>query len=191
MGVVYAVTRPFGAEAQAGFGIGGRVMQAGFMPAVAISFSVATVVGQNFGSRHYDRVREVLRESAKLTIGFMLLFTLLCHVAPAALVRGFSDDTTVIDVGADYLRTVSYNYVASGLIFVIAGIFQGLGNTWPSLMASGARATLFVVPVLWLSRRPGFELHTIWIVSVASVTFQMVACIFLLRRELAIKAPVR
>ncbi len=190
MGVIYVVTRPFGAEAQAGFGIGGRVMQAGFMPAVAISFSAAAVVGQNFGSRKFDRVREALRESAKLIIAFMLAFTLVCHVAPAAFLGVFSDDPKVVAVGVDYLKTVSYNYVASGLVFVIAGVFQGLGNTWPSLMASATRAVSFVLPVLWLSGRAGFEMHTIWQLSVASVSLQFVACAFLIRRELRLRAPV-
>ena len=51
MGIVYAVSRPFGAAAQAGFGIGQRVVQAGFMPIVALGFAVAPVAGQNFGAR--------------------------------------------------------------------------------------------------------------------------------------------
>ena len=36
--VVYAIIKPFGAEAQAGFGIGGRIVQAGFMPAARTTF---------------------------------------------------------------------------------------------------------------------------------------------------------
>ena len=51
MGVVYVVSQPFGAAAQAGFGIGQRVGQAGFMPIVALGFAVAPVAGQNFGAR--------------------------------------------------------------------------------------------------------------------------------------------
>src|SRR6266550_4248741 len=41
LALVYSITRPFGAAAQAGFGIGIRVIQAGFMPVVALAFSVA------------------------------------------------------------------------------------------------------------------------------------------------------
>jgi Na+-driven multidrug efflux pump len=183
------VTRTFGAEAQAGFGIGSRMMQAGFMPAVAISFSAAAVVGQNYGSGQHARVRQVVRESAKLVIGFMLLLTLLCQVAPDALVRGFSQDPTVVAVGADYLRTISYNYVAAGLVFVVAGVFQGLGNTWPSLMASATRALVFGVPVVWLSRQPGFQMHTIWQMAVVAGTVQLVISLSLVLRELRLKAP--
>ena len=59
--IVYIVSRPFGSAAQAGFGIGMRVLQAGFMPVVALGFSVAPVAGQNFGARQPQRVRETFR----------------------------------------------------------------------------------------------------------------------------------
>ena len=45
--IVYCIIRGFGAAAQAGFGVGARVMQALFLPVVALSFAVAPVVGQN------------------------------------------------------------------------------------------------------------------------------------------------
>ncbi len=189
-GTVYAATRTFGAAAQAGYGIGSRVMQVGFMPAVAVSFAAASVVGQNYGSREYARVRETLAESAKLVVAFMLFFTLVCHFAAASLVRVFSNEPAVVAAGSDFLRTIAYNYVASGLVFVVAGVFQGLGNTWPSLIASGTRAAFFVAALTWMSRRAGFEMHSIWQMSVASVTLQGVLSLLLIRRELALKAPV-
>jgi putative MATE family efflux protein len=190
MAVVYGAIRPFGSQAQAGYGIAARVMQAGFMPAVAISFSVAAVAGQNFGAKAFGRVRETAIESAKLTIAFMLVFTLISQVAADSLVRVFSKDASVIEVGADYLRIVSYNYVGSGLVFVIAGIFQGVGNTWPSLLASSLRCVVFVGPALWLSRQTNFTMHSLWVTAVAAVALQLVMCVLLLRRELRIKAPV-
>ena len=49
--IVYGIIRDFGPAAQAGFGIGSRVMQAMFLPVVALSFAVSPVVGQNFGGR--------------------------------------------------------------------------------------------------------------------------------------------
>lgn len=127
MAVIYGAIRAFGSQAQAGFGIASRVMQAGFMPAVAISVSVAAVAGQNFGAREHARVRETAIESAKITIAFMAFFTLR-QLGAAGMIRRFSQDPPVVDVGADCLRTASYNYVASGLVFVIAGILQGVDH---------------------------------------------------------------
>src|SRR5258708_4040103 len=60
LSLVYAITRPFGAAAQAGFGIGMRIIQAGFMPVVALAFSVAPVAGQNFGAPPAPRVGDQL-----------------------------------------------------------------------------------------------------------------------------------
>lgn len=188
MGTIYAVTSSFGPQAQAGFGIGSRLMQAGFMPAVAVSFSVAAVVGQNYGAGATERVREAVRESQKLVLSFMIFFTALCQIAPAAMVGLFASEPEVIAAGVDYLRTISWGYVASGVIFVSAGVFQGLGNTWPSLLASGLRALIFVGPLIVMSKRPGFTLHRIWLASLVTVFLQLGLQQFLLRRELRLKA---
>lgn len=190
LGVVYVVTKPFGAEAQAGFGIASRLMQAGFMPAVAISFAAAAVVGQNYGSKRFDRVRETAREAVKLVAVFMLAFTALCQLAPAPLLRLFSSAPEVVAAGVDYLGTVSWGYVASGIVFACAGVFQGLGNTWPSLGASSLRAVAFVVPVLLMSAQGGFAMHSIWLASLGAVVLQFGVQQLLLRRELSLKAPL-
>jgi putative MATE family efflux protein len=190
IGLIYTVIRPFGAEAQAGFGIGMRIMQAGFMPAVALSFAAAAVAGQNFGAGSYDRVRQTFIEGAKLNIAFMLVFTFLCHLAPEGMMRLFSQDQSVVNVGAGYLKVISWNYVASGLILVAAGIFQGIGNTLPSLAASSSRLLFFVLPVWWLAQQPQFEIHQVWYVSMASVLLQLCLSLFLLRREFGRKLAV-
>src|SRR5262249_50784584 len=67
LAVIYWVIRPFGPAAQAGFGIGGRVMQALFLPAMAVAFAIAPVAGQNFGARQFERVRETFRQGALIS----------------------------------------------------------------------------------------------------------------------------
>src|SRR5438046_5251226 len=86
--IVYSIARPFGAAAQAGFGIGMRVIQAGFMPVVALGFAVAPVAGQNFGARLAERVKATFRDAAIMAVGAMLLFGAICFVAGAPIVRG-------------------------------------------------------------------------------------------------------
>ena len=181
--LVYSITRPFGAAAQAGFGIGLRVVQAGFMPVVALGFSVAPVAGQNFGARQGQRVKDTFKDAAMMAVGVMLLFAVLCNIAPAALVAVFSKDPAVIANGVEYLRIVSWNYVASGLIFVNSSMFQAMGNTIPSLVTSAVRIVLVAIPAIMLSRMSGFQLNWIWYLSVASVFFQFALSMLLLRRE--------
>jgi putative MATE family efflux protein len=183
--VVYTVARPFGAAAQGGFGVGMRVIQAGFMPVVALGFAVAPVAGQNFGAGLSDRVRATFRDAALMAAAVMALFALLSHVAPTAMVRAFSRDPALIAVGAEYLRIISWNYVASGLIFVASSMFQAMGNTVPSLVASGVRMALVIVPTLVLARRADFQLHWVWYLAVGTVYVQLALSLLLLRREFA------
>src|SRR3954451_15198484 len=79
--VVYIIIRRFGAAAQAGFGVGARVMQAMFLPVIAVAFSVAPVVGQNFGGRRGDRVRQTFYSAVLITTGVMVLLTILSQLA--------------------------------------------------------------------------------------------------------------
>src|SRR2546426_897429 len=80
LGLVYSITRPFGAAAQAGFGIGMRIIQAGFMPVVALAFSVAPVAGQNFGARLAQRVKDTFKGAAWMSVALMVGFALACHL---------------------------------------------------------------------------------------------------------------
>ncbi len=192
MGVVYWVIRDFGAAAQAGFGIGARVMQAIFLPAMAIAFAAAPIAGQNFGARHPHRVRETFRVAVFACGGFMLLLTLFCQWQSPSLVRAFTADPGVIDVGVEYLRVISWNFVGAGVVFVCSSLFQGLGNTWPSLLSSASRVLLFAVPAVWLSGQSGFRLVDLWHLSVATVVLQALMSLVLLRREFRTRlAPLR
>jgi len=181
--LVYSLARPFGAAAQAGFGIGQRVIQSLFMPAVALGFSVAPVAGQNFGARNRERVIDTFRKAAYMVTAIMVVLIIVAQIAPRSLIAVFSKDPAVLDVGGVYLRIVSWTFIASGLIFVASSMFQAMGNTIPSLIASGVRVLLVAVPAILLSRTAGFQLNYIWYLSVTAVFIQLAIAMLLLRRE--------
>ena len=185
--IVYVISRPFGAAAQAGFGIGLRLVQAGFMPVVALGFSVAPVAGQNFGAKLGDRVRQTFTTAAGLAVAIMILWGVACYFGASAMVRIFSNDAGVIAVGSEYLRIIAWTFAGSGIIFVASSMFQAMGNTLPPLAASFARILLVAVPVVLMSRMPGFELRWIWYVSVAALVFQLVSVLVLLQREFRVR----
>lgn len=181
MAVIYAVTRGFGPDAQAGFGVGSRVMQAMFLPAMALAFAIAPVAGQNFGAGLRERVRETFRTALAMSVGLMVVLTVVSKLWPAPLVSGFAEDPAVVSMGVLYLTVISWNYVASGINFCCSAMFQALGNTVPALMSSGSRLVTFVLPAVWLSTRPGVRIVDFWHLSVASTALQAVANLLLLR----------
>jgi putative MATE family efflux protein len=183
MVLVYDIIRPFGAAAQAGFGIAVRLVQSLFLPTVAIAFAAAPVAGQNYGAGLGDRVRQTFYSAAAMSAAIMVALTLLCRVAPDGMVRFFNPDAGVVAFGSEYLRVISWNFLASGIVFVSSSVFQGMGNTLPPLVSSSLRLLLFALPAYVLSRRPGFEMRQVWYLSVASVTIQLGVNLWLLHRE--------
>jgi putative MATE family efflux protein len=181
--VVYAIIRGFGAAAQAGFGVGARVMQAMFLPVMSVAFAVAPVVGQNFGGRRGDRVRQTFYSALGITTGMMVLLTLLSQFGAGMFIRGFSSDPSVIGFGSEYLQIISLNFVAMGIVFTSSSVFQGIGNTWPPLISSATRLLFFALPAVIMSRLPGFHLKQLWYLSVVSILLQAVVNVLLLRRE--------
>jgi putative MATE family efflux protein len=196
MALMYWLIRGFGSEAQAGYGIGSRIMQAIFLPAMAVAFSAAPIAGQNFGARHAERVRETFRSAALLETVIMVVITLLCQIAPGSLIAAFTKDPKVIEVGTDFLRIISWNFIGTGIIFTCSGMFQAMGNTWPALLSGVSRLLIFAIPAIWLSAQPGFHLEQVWELSVATVILQAVISFALvqaeMRRQLAFtSAPAR
>lgn len=190
MGMMYWLIRHFGAAAQAGFGIGSRVMQAVFLPAMAIAFATAPVAGQNVGAGLPERVRDTFRSAAWMNIVIMLALTLLCQWRPQALVTPFTREPAVIAVAAEFLGVISWNFIGSGLIFSCSGMFQALGNTIPAFASSAARLLIFVVPAALLASRPGFQLHHLWWLSVTTLALQAVLSYVLLEREFRRRLPL-
>jgi Na+-driven multidrug efflux pump len=128
-------------------------------------------------------VRETFRTAAILCSVLMLLITLVCQWHPEWFIYVFSREPAVVAVGAPYLRIISWNFIATGLIFSCSGLFQALGNTWPSLLSSASRLLTFVLPVVLLSGQPHFSLMEVWYLSVATVTLQALTSLTLLMRE--------
>ncbi len=185
--LVYVVSRPFGAAAQAGFGIGMRIIQASFLPVVALGFAVSPVAGQNFGARKADRVRATFRTGAVLAAAAMFVLAVIVWLAAGPMVGVFSSDPHVIAVGAEYLHIIAFNFVFSGVVFVSSSMFQAMGNTMPSLITSASRIVIIGVPVILLSQAPGFSLRWIWYISAGAVVVQLAMNLWLLQREFRLR----
>jgi putative MATE family efflux protein len=191
MGAIYYVLRDFGAAAQAGFGIGSRVLGLIQVPAMAIAFAAGPIVGQNFGAGFNPRVKETFARVALLGAALMLATTIFTQWQPELLLRAFTTDPDTIAVGAEFLELVSLNLIAQGLIFLCSSIFQGLGHTTPQLISSTARLVTYAIPVLWLSARPGFRIEHIWYLSIATTNLQALLSVWLLRLQFRKRLVVR
>jgi len=183
MGVIYYALRDFGAAAQAGFGIGTRVLGLIQMPALAIAMAAGPIAGQNFGAGNAARVRETFTRAALIASVVMIAFTIVAQLWPGLLLGGFASDRETMAVAILFLQMVSLNLVAQGFTFVSNSMFLGLGNTKPVLLSSLSRLITYALPVLWLSARPGFRMEYVWYLSNFTTTLQAALSLWLLHLE--------
>lgn len=183
MAAIYYVLRDLGSAAQAGFGIGTRILGLIQMPALAVALAAGPIAGQNFGAGKGERVRETFIKAALIATTVMIALTILAQLKPGLLLAGFSNDPETMRVALLFLKMISLNMVAQGLIFTCSSMFQGLGNTKPVLWSSATRVLTYSLPAIFLSTRPGFRIEYVWYLSNAATTLQAVQSLWLLRRE--------
>jgi len=183
--LIYWIIRPFGAAAQAGFGMGSRLMQAIFLPAMAIAFASAPIAGQNFGARLAPRVHATFKGSLGACVAVMVALSIAVQFLGRALIGWFTHEPEVIDYAFGFLSLISWNFAAVGIVFCCSSLFQALGNTWPALFSVAMRLLTFALPAVWVASLPGFRIEQIWFLSVGTVWLQALVSYALARRELA------
>ena len=100
------------------------------------------------------------------------------------MIRLFSNEPQVINIGSQFLHIISWNFVLSGIIFTCSSMFQALGNTLPSLYSSATRLITYSVPLIWISTQPWFRLEHLWFLSVGTVMLQTVVSFTLLQKQM-------
>jgi Na+-driven multidrug efflux pump len=113
----------------------------------------------------------------------MVGVTIFLQWGAEALVGFFTQEDGAREVGATFLRTISWTFVAQGVVFTASGMFQGLGNTKPAMLSTATRLAVFVPVAVWLSKQPGFHLDQVWYLSVATVWMQGFVSFGLLRQQ--------
>lgn len=182
--IVYYAIRNFGAYAQAGYGIGFRVMQTILLPGISVAFAVGPIVGQNFGAQKRERVREAFRKAVVIGTAVMIAAALFVHWRSKALVEMFDADASASAVAILFLQLMSWIFVAQGIVYTCSSTFQGLGNTAPSLLSSGIYFFVFSISLMWVSRQPAFRIEQVWHLVMAAATLQSIVSLWLLNLQL-------
>jgi len=116
----------FGKEAVAAYGSAMRVEQIVLVPSIGLNVSTLTLVAQNNGARLFDRINQTLRISLFYGAVLMGIGTVLVLVGANYLMTFFTDDPSVIRIGATYLRIDALVFYAYVVLFVHVAALQGM-----------------------------------------------------------------
>ncbi len=156
------VVNSFGKTTVAAFSASSRIEQIIHQPYQTLGAALSTFTGQNYGANKMDRVREGYKKSIMLMVIFSIIMLPVMQLFSEPIVRIFVDEEPVIVMGAKALRITSYFYVMLGMIYVVRGVLNGLGDSIFALL-NGIVEVLgrFIVPVM-LVGIPAIGLWGIW-----------------------------
>ncbi|MGN0344952.1 MAG: MATE family efflux transporter [Lachnospiraceae bacterium] len=129
-----SVVNRYGTTVMAAYTATGRVESLVQQPFNSLALAVSTFAGQNAGAGQFDRVRTGVKKSVWLVLIFSVLMILVMWLFGEPIVRIFIDEPEVVQIGAKGLRITSLMYFALGLIYVMRGMLNGVGDSLFSMM---------------------------------------------------------
>ena len=140
----------YGEVAVAAFGVGTRIEQMALLPALGLSSAIISIVGQNNGAGRLDRVQECV--SLCIKYGLVLVagasVMLLCFATP--LVRLFTKDPAVVEVGTTYIRIMAFIQWAYVMTFIHTGYLQAVKKPLYGFVESVIRKIILPIGVFHL-----------------------------------------
>jgi MATE family multidrug resistance protein len=120
---------PLPTEALASWSIGMRVEGLMFMPVMALSMAVSSIVGQNLGAREIERAYKAGWQVAWIGIGMLTVMAAVLFLSAVPIAHCFSKDSQTIEYVISYLRVNSLSEPFLALGMILGGAFQGAGET--------------------------------------------------------------
>ncbi len=168
--------------------IGSQIESISWMTAEGFSTAIAAFVGQNYGARNYDRVKEGYFKGLKIvsTIG---LFSALLFIFGGELIfsKFTPGDSLAISQGGDYLRILGYCQVFMCMEIASLGVFNGIGRTLPPSIIGGVLNALRIPGALVLSATALGLSGVWWSISISSILKGIIStslCVYILRNAL-------
>jgi len=156
------VVNSFGKVAVATFTATSRIEQLIHQPYQTLGAALATYTGQNYGAKQMERVKAGYRYGLMIMVCFSMIMLPVMQVFGENVIRIFVDDEAVIAMGAKALRITSFFYVTLGLIYVVRGVLNGLGDAIFALLNGIVEAIgRFVVPAAMVGI-PAIGVWGIW-----------------------------
>lgn len=127
-----------------------NIISLSFMPGFGFSMSATALTGQALGARKPDRAKRATWLSVRSAALWMGSMGLLFLVAAPLLMRGFTSDPEIVDVGAAALRVMALGQVQVAIALVLAGGLRGAGDTRFPMMVTTISMWLIRLPIAWL-----------------------------------------
>lgn len=162
--MIQGLVNSFGTIIMAAFAAAVKIDTLAYMPAQEFGNAFSMFIAQNYGAGEKKRIHQGIRTAVRISISFCLVISLVIFLFAGPLMEIFVErgETEIIREGIRYLRIEGSFYWGIGCLFLLYGLYRGIGHPGMSLVLTvislGSRVALSYA----LAPRPEFGVTAIW-----------------------------
>lgn len=132
-----SVVNSFGTNVIAGFTAAARVEGITNIPMSGLGVATQTFVGQNYGAKNYDRIRDGVRKIFILDLVVSVAMSLILYFSAETVITLFGDNMTgeIMVAAKRYILAIAQCYSLVAILFVMRNTLQGMGFTYANSIA--------------------------------------------------------
>jgi putative MATE family efflux protein len=167
----------FGDQAIAATAIVDRLVPVAFGGLFALSGAVGPILGQNWGAKRFDRMRQVLRDSVLFMAAYVAAVWFLLILLRVPVTYLFHAEGLTAELVQFFCLLSGFMWFFIGLLFVANASFNNLGFPLLSTAFNWGRATLGMIPFAYLGAYLAGPKGALTGIAVGSIAFGIAAIV--------------
>lgn len=163
--VLQGIVNGFGSTCMAAYAATSKIDSFAQLPALNLGQALSNFVAQNLGAKKEVRAKKGFK--AALLMGWAITITISLIVVPFPdlLVRLFTNDPAVLEIGRTYLRIVGVFYCVDATMQMLNGILLGYEKPFVPMISTVVSLCLMQVPAALILSATSLGYIGIWIAT--------------------------
>ena len=140
------IVASFGNDVVTSSTIVGRLVPVAFGVVFSLSGSVGPIIGQNFGAKNFERVRQTLSDGMKFSFIYTLITSAILFLLRHHIANLFNANARTTELVVFFATYIAISWAFIGMLFVANAAFNNLGRPGLSTWFNWGRATLGTIP---------------------------------------------
>ncbi len=153
-GVVALLNRQlihYGSDLAVGaYGIVNTFASLAVMLILGVCMGMQPIAGYNYGAGHPHRLKSVYTLTMKVNMLIGLAGAVLAMVLPQLLLRAFTKEDSLIQIGIPAMRFMIVMFPLVGFTITNSNFFQSIDKPWIAIVTSLSRQMLFLAPMIYI-----------------------------------------
>ena len=108
------------------------------------------IAGYNYGAGHPLRLKEVYTLTRRINMLIGLLGAVLALTLPHAMLRMFTKEEELIQIGIPAMRFMLVMFPLVGFTITNSNFFQSIDKPWIAIVTSLSRQVIFLIPMMFI-----------------------------------------